>query len=554
VETVPERDALAKVRRRLLPFLFVLYIVAYLDRVNVGFAQLQMRTALGFGDRVYALGAGIFFVGYFLFEVPSNLALRRFGARLWISRIMIVWGAVAASMALVRTPAAFHALRFVLGAGEAGFFPGVILYLTAWFPAAHRARAFGLFLTATAVAGVVGGPVSGALLALDGALGLAGWQWVFVAEGIPAVLLGLVVLLVLPERPAGARWLSPAERDALESRLAAEDAPAPGQARTWLEALGSGRVWLLAAIYFAVVIGFYGVGLWLPIIVEPMARGRPVAVGLLAALPYLAAVGGLVFVGRSSDRTGERRWHVALPALLAAGALAVGAAARSPAALLASLCVAAFGIWGTLGPFWALPPTFLRGYGAAAGIALVNSVGNLGGFFGPNLIGLLRERTGGFGAGFLALAAALVAAAGLVLLHAPPGTPRPATDLLAFFTALPRTVRYARRRGRARRLEEMGRLEEARAALVDLRRMLARPTSVRVPAIWTTRLFTLAHLADVAWRLGDRALAREALTEWIWVHDQAVKEHPALRELPEVEEWERWVRDFRTRLGPTAGP
>jgi ACS family tartrate transporter-like MFS transporter len=548
----PERDALAKVTRRLLPFLFLLYIVAYLDRVNVGFAQLQMRAALGFSDRVYALGAGIFFLGYFLFEVPSNLVLRRVGARLWIARIMAVWGAVAAAMALVRTPGAFYALRFVLGAAEAGFFPGVILYLTAWFPAAHRARAFGLFLTATAVGGFVGGPVSGALLALDGALGLAGWQWVFVAEGLPAVVLGGVVLAVLDERPSEARWLLPAEREALAARLAAEEAPGDGHATTWLDGLRSGRVWLLAAVYFAVVLGFYGVGLWLPIIVEPLAGGRPLRVGVLAALPYAAAIGGLVTVGRSSDRTGERRWHVALPAFLAAGALAIGAAARSPEALLAALCVAAFGIWGALGPFWALPPTFLRGYGAAAGIALVNSVGNLGGFFGPTIMGFLRERTGGFGPGLGALAAALAAAGGLVLLH-PAGAARPAPDLLAFVAAFPRTAWYSGRRRRARRLENMGRLEEARVLLLELRRDLARPTSVRVPAIWTTRLFTLAHLADVGWRLGDRVLARECLTEWIWVHDQAVKEHPALGELAEVTEWERWVRDFRARLGPTNG-
>ncbi len=414
-----EAAALSKVSRRLLPFLFVLFVAAYLDRVNVAFAQLQMRAALGFDAAVYGTGAGIFFVGYFLFEVPSNLVLRRVGARRWIARIMVVWGAVAASMALVRTPAHFVALRFVLGVAEAGFFPGVILYLTRWFPAAWRARAVALFLTATATAGVVGSPVSGVLLGLDGALGLAGWQWVFVAEGLPAIVLGVLVWFLLPERPRDARWLAHAERVALEARLAAEQAPAAADESSAAGALVSGRVWHLAAIYFAVVFGFYGLGLWLPLVLEAFLGGGPVRIGLLTAIPYAAAVAGLVWIGRSSDRTGERRQHVALPAFGAAAALLVAATAANGWIALAAFALAAFGIWGALGPFWALPPQFLRGSGAAAGIALVNSVGNLGGFASGHLLGVLRQRTGSFSVGVVVLAVSVSTGGVLVLLHRP---------------------------------------------------------------------------------------------------------------------------------------
>ncbi len=407
---------LAKVSRRLIPFLFVLYVVAYLDRINVGFAALQMREDLGFTDAVYGLGAGIFFVGYFLFEVPSNLVLHHVGARAWIARIMITWGLVSAATMLVRGPASFCALRFLLGAAEAGFFPGMILYLTYWFPAAEQARAVARFMTATALAGVVGGPISGALLALRGTAGLAGWQWLFLAEGLPAVVLGLIVLARLTARPEHAAWLAPAERAWLADRMAREHAlrrqrHGDGVGR----ALAHPRVWHLGLLYFAIVNGFYGVSLWLPQIIKAFGGLGDAAVGIVSAVPYLAAAVGMVVVGARSDRRRERRWHIAAPACVGAAGLAASAVAGSPALSLIALSVAALGVWSALGPFWAMAAGFRAGRPGAGAIALVNSLGNLGGFVGPYLIGLLRERTHGFAAGLAALSAGLVVAAILAL-------------------------------------------------------------------------------------------------------------------------------------------
>jgi ACS family tartrate transporter-like MFS transporter len=407
---------MAKVTRRLIPFLFVLYIVAFLDRVNVGFAALQMKADLGFSDAVYGLGAGIFFIGYFVFEVPSNLILERVGPRWWIARIMISWGVISSCMMFVRGEAAFHALRFLLGVAEAGFFPGMILYLTYWFPAAERARAVALFMTATAMAGVVGAPISGALLEMDGIAGLAGWQWLFLLEGLPAVALGFVVLAVLTDRPEHARWLEPREREWLAALLAAERAAVAGRHGTGLwRAFAQRRVWSLCLLYFALILGIYGVSLWLPQIVAGLARMSELAVGLVTAIPYLVASVGMVLVGAHSDRSGERRWHIALPACLGALGLAASAGTDHPALALAGLSLAALGIWSALGPFWTLPPSFLAGSGAAAGIALINSVGNLGGFVGPYALGLLKQATGDFRAGLLLLALSLLVVATLAL-------------------------------------------------------------------------------------------------------------------------------------------
>jgi len=324
--------ALAKAARRLIPFMFVLYVVAYLDRINVGFAALQMRQDLGFDDRVYGLGAGIFFVGYFLFEVPSNLLLERLGARLWIARIMITWGLIASAMMVVRGARSFYLLRFLLGVAEAGFFPGMILYLTYWFPAAERAHAVARFMTATAIAGVVGGPISGALLAMDGLGGLRGWEWLFLAEGLPAVVLGLAVLAYLPDGPASASWLTPEERRSLAARLGPEQVIEAHHAATLGAALADRRVWRLAVLYFVLVTGLYGVGLWLPQIVKGLSGLGDVMVGIVSAVPYVAAAAGMVLVGRHSDRTGERRWHVAGPAFVGALGLAFVAYLRSPVA------------------------------------------------------------------------------------------------------------------------------------------------------------------------------------------------------------------------------
>ena len=417
------QSALRKVRWRIIPFLFLLYIVAYLDRVNVGFAALDMNRDLGFTAEVYGLGSGIFFLSYTLLEVPSNLLLARLGARLWIARIMLTWGLLSACMVFVNSAATFYLLRFVLGAAEAGFFPGVILYLTRWFPAPERARAIALFMTATAMAGVIGAPVSSGLLHLDGAFGLRGWQWLFIAEGLPAVLLAPVVLRYLTERPEDAAWLTPDEREWLSRTMNEEQAQRSGAHLTLAEAAQSGRLWALAMLYFCLVIAFYGVGFWLPQILQAAGTLSSATIVLLSALPYVAATVGMVIIGVHSDRTGERRWHVAAPALIGAIGFVLTVVAPSTVPIsLSTLSIAALGIWGALGPFWTIPPAFLRGTAAAGGIALVNSVGNLGGFAGPYLVGYVRDATGSFGGGLLVLAAALVVGAGIALSLRPSST------------------------------------------------------------------------------------------------------------------------------------
>jgi ACS family tartrate transporter-like MFS transporter len=408
-------SALVKARRRLLPFLFLLYVVAYLDRVNVGFAALQMNAALGLSAAVYGLGAGIFFVGYTLFEVPSNLLLERLGARVWIARIMITWGLVSAAMMFVQGPASFYALRLLLGIAEAGFFPGIILYLTYWFPAAERARATAYFMTATALAGVVGGPISGALLTMDGMLGLAGWQWMFLLEGLPATLLGLIVLRVLPNGPAEAAWLTLPEREALIDRLQEDSAVAVDLQHGLAGAFRSRRVWLLCALYFCLVCGLYGISFWLPQLLRGQSAWSDLRVGVASALPYLAAAIVMVAVAAHSDRTGERRWHTAIPLWTGALGFAVSSQAPSAAGALAALTLAAM-MWAAFGPFWTLPPAFLRGTAAAGGIALVNSVGNTGGFAGPYMVGFVKDWTGRFEAGLLLLAAVLATGGCLALL------------------------------------------------------------------------------------------------------------------------------------------
>jgi ACS family tartrate transporter-like MFS transporter len=400
--------------------MFLLYIVAYLDRVNIGFAALQMNRDLGLSAAVYGFGAGIFFLGYFLFEVPSNLILARVGARLWIARIMITWGVISAAMMFVRGPLSFYALRFALGLAEAGFFPGMILYLTYWFPSRERAGAISLFMTAVALAGVVGGPVSGALLTMKGVGGLAGWQWLFLMEGVPAVVLGIVALIYLSNGPADARWLTGEERAFLVQRVrpgtidGGDDAN-PGMSLG--KTLASGRVWLFGATYFCIVSALYGITFWMPTILQGLSGLPDFTVAALSALPYLVGAIGMVLVGRHSDATAERRWHVAGVALAGAAGFILSAMTKSPPLALAAISIAAFGIFSAMPVFWAMPTAVLTGTGAAAGIALINSIGNLGGFLGPYGIGLMRTATHGFSAGLIALAAAL-AAGGLLALTA----------------------------------------------------------------------------------------------------------------------------------------
>jgi ACS family tartrate transporter-like MFS transporter len=409
-------SALRKVRWRLIPFLFLLYIIAYLDRVNVGFAAIDMNRDLGFSAAVYGLGSGIFFLSYTLLEVPSNLMLARFGARVWIARIMFTWGVLSSAMIFVNSATSFYVLRFLLGAAEAGFFPGVILYLTQWFPQRERARAVGLFMTATAMAGVIGAPISSALLRMDGTWGLHGWQWLFLIEGIPAVLLVPLVLWYMTERPADARWLSEAEREWLATEMLREQAESSHHIVTLRDALGTARLWIISLPYSCIVIAFYGITFFLPQIVQSMSSLGSATIVLLAAIPYVSATIGLVVVGSLSDRARERRWHVAVPCLIGAtGFVLTVLAPATPAVALTTLSIAAFGIWGTLGPFWAIPTALLRGTAAAGGIALVNSIGNVGGFVGPYLMGWIRDATGGFTAGLLTLAAILVLGAVIVL-------------------------------------------------------------------------------------------------------------------------------------------
>jgi ACS family tartrate transporter-like MFS transporter len=403
---------LARVSRRLIPFLLLLYILNFLDRVNVGFAALEMNRDLGFGPEVYGFGAGVFFIGYCLFEVPSNLVLYRTGARLWIARIMVTWGLAASAMMLVHTAQSFYALRFLLGVAEAGFFPGIIFYLTYWYPAPERARAYAWFLAAIPVCGVIGGPVSGALLGLDGRLGLQGWQWLFLLEGIPSVVVGLAVLRLLPDRPRDARWLRPEERAWLEQRLEADrDHGAASHAASLRRALADPAVWWLSLSYFLLIIPLYGFALWLPQLIKASGDFTNFEVGVITAIPYAVAAVGMVLVGRRSDRTGERHLHLALPALAGAVGFVAVTRADTPVLLVAALSLAAFGALGWLGPFWALPTAFLREQAAAGGIALINSMGAFGGFVGPYLIGRIKQSTGEFTPGLLLLAGSLVAAA-----------------------------------------------------------------------------------------------------------------------------------------------
>jgi ACS family tartrate transporter-like MFS transporter len=405
--------ALAKARRRLIPFLFLLYIVAYLDRINVGFAALQMNQALGFSGATYGFGAGIFFVSYTLFEVPSNLIMVRVGARIWIARIMISWGIVSSAMMFVRGAGGFYTLRFLLGLAEAGFFPGLIFYLTRWFPARERARAVAAFMTATLIAGVVGGPVSGALLSMHGAAGLQGWQWLFLLEGIPAVALGFVVLRILPDRPDEAVWLTPAEGAALDARLRADEGT--GQVETTGGALLSVRTWLLAVVYFTIPVTLYSVGFWLPQMLKSASGAGNFVVGLLSAVPYACGAVAMVLAGRHSDRTGERRWHVLMAALVCAAGLAMSTLSPGVAWSVCTLSVAMIGLASMFGPFWALTTSATRGVGAAAAIALVNSVGNTGGFVGPYLLGAISDATHSFNAGMIVIALIVVMGASLVL-------------------------------------------------------------------------------------------------------------------------------------------
>lgn len=401
---------------RLVPFLLLLYIVAYLDRINVGFAALQMKQQLNFTDAVYGLGAGMFFAGYFFFQVPSNLMLERLGARVWISVLMITWGIISGSMAFVSTSREFYVLRFALGVAEAGFFPGIILYMKRWFPLIVRARTVAWFMTAGPISGLIGGPISGAILQLHNFGSIRGWQWLFIMEGAPAVLLGLVAYSYLTERPQDAAWLDDGERTWLKETIEQEsESSVVGAPTSALAAIASPHVWILAIIYLGINFCSYGMSFWLPSLIRSLTGVSDFRVGVLSAIPYVAAAIAMVLSGRHSDQTGERRWHVALPAFAGAAAFCVAANSTSLVALIVAISFALVGVNAMIGPYWAMPTTLLTGAAAASGIAFVNSIGNLGGFFGPYLIGRLRTSTGGFGGGLLLAAIALVIAGSLAL-------------------------------------------------------------------------------------------------------------------------------------------
>jgi len=411
-----ERRTIRTVSWRLLPFLALAYFLAYLDRVNLGFAALTMNAELNFSPTVFSWGAGIFFIGYFLFEVPSNVILHRVGARRWIARIMVTWGFISALMALVGGVTSFTILRFLLGLAEAGFFPGIILYLTYWYPAEYRARILALFAIAVPVSTVIGAPLSGFLLGLDGVAGLKGWQWLFILEGVPSVVLGVATWFTLTDRPAVATWLPDDQRQWLVARLEAEEAArARAHGMTLAEALTQPRVLALSVVYFGFVAALYGMQFWLPQIVKAFGLTN-LQTGFVTAVPYAFGAVAMVLWGRHSDRNRERIWHVALPLFLTAAALALSAYLADPVYTMIVLTVAAIGVFCTFALFWTLPTAFLSGTAAAGAIALINSIGNLAGFGGPYLIGWVKENTGSTATGLLALAIAPLVAGVIVLL------------------------------------------------------------------------------------------------------------------------------------------
>ena len=414
-----------KVTRRLVPLIFASYLLAFLDRINVGYAQLQMKDALGFSDAVYGFGAGIFFVSYLLFEVPSNLLLERIGVRLTMLRIMFLWGLASAATALVSTPIQFYIVRFLLGLFEAGFFPGIILYLTYWFPSSRRGRVTSQFMFAVPVAGIIGGPLSGwTMSSMDGALGLAGWQWLFLIEGLPTSILGIACYFLLTDTPPQASWLTAREKKIVEAALASDRSdPTPSHASLGAElrrAFGDVRVWILSCVYFTSACAVYTFTFWLPTMIRNLGVTDFAKIGFYSFFPYVFAALGILAVGWSSDRQRERRWHVAGPMIIAALALSLTTMLESSLFLsLAVLCVVGFFNFGASVLYWAIPPTYLSKDAAAVGIAVISSLGVIGGFLSPTLLGAIRTYTGSLNAGIYFVSALLVAGALVTLMALP---------------------------------------------------------------------------------------------------------------------------------------
>ena len=415
-----EARAYRKVTLRLLPFLMLCYVAAYLDRVNVGFAKLEMLGDLGFSETAYGLGAGMFFIGYFLFEVPSNIILHRVGARIWIGRIMITWGIVSALFMFTTTPLMFYSLRFALGLAEAGFFPGIILYLTYWYPSERRARMISLFMTAIPISGILGGPLSGWIMqSMEGVNGWRGWQWLFLVEAMPAVVIGVATLFYLDNGIRSAKWLTDEEKRLLDRKL--DDDRAHVVEHPSIGAVfADRRLWRMCLIYFCCVIGQYGLTFWLPTLVQQAGVSGALQIGVLTAVPYTGGVVAMILFGRSADRNRERRWHTAIPMVLGAIGLSLSALAGThTAAAILCLTVAAAGILTCAPLFWSLPTALLGGAAAAAGIAAINSVGNLAGFVSPYVVGWLKDLTSSTEAGMYAVSAVLVFGA-FVVLSVPP--------------------------------------------------------------------------------------------------------------------------------------
>jgi MFS transporter, ACS family, tartrate transporter len=457
-----EKATYDKAARKLIPFLFLCYIINFLDRVNVGFAKLQMAGDLKFSDAVYGFGAGVFFIGYFIFEVPSNVILEKVGARVWIARIMITWGLISTAfmftndihLGVMTAPlcqlfagasyifrlgfltgeawpsvtcsdaaVTFYFLRFMLGVAEAGFFPGIILYLTYWFPGARRAKMVALFMTAIGTSQLLGSPISGAIMQyMDGYNGWRGWQWLFLLEGIPSVIIGFLVIAILPNGPKSAKWLTPEERNVIVKRVEEDNSGKQdlGGRHKLGDAFKDGRVWALAIVYLCLAVCFYAVSLWMPTTIQELGIDKKdfLKVGLISMIPWGASIISMIYWGSHSDRTGERRWHAAGAFLVEmVGLLLLAAAHKSPIMSIIGLTLITIGWAGCVVTFWSLPTAFLTGTAAAAGIALINSVGNLGGYFGPEMIGRLRAASGGeTGTAFLVLAGVAVLGAVIILL------------------------------------------------------------------------------------------------------------------------------------------
>ena len=407
-----------KITWRLLPFLLLCYVFAYLDRINIGFAKLQMQQDIGISDAVYGLGAGIFFLGYVMFEVPSNLLLARIGARRTISRIMVLWGLTSASMLFVQGEWSFYVLRFMLGVFEAGFAPGMIFYLTYWYSQSRMAGVMAVVMLAGPIGGIVGGPVSAWIMtAFSGAHGLDGWQWMFLLEGLPCVLIGIVAYRYLDDKPAQAKWLSAEEKALLAADL---DARSGQQKHAFRQVLRDPAIYGMALTYFCLICGIYAVSFWLPTLLKLAGVKDTMEIGLYSAVPYIAAAAFMLLFARSSDRMQERRWHTLVPALLAGVALCVATTAPTQFALsLAAITLATGFMWASYTVFWAIPSQYLKGEAAAGGIALINSIGLLGGFLSPSIIGWVKESTGSLAGGLYAISALLVAGALLLLVNRP---------------------------------------------------------------------------------------------------------------------------------------